>query len=460
MKKLGTLLATLLLCGMSFGQTIQYTSQVVMRNANVAGTTKSAHVAGSGSQFWTLVWNKNIADLQFPNVDGHQKIMDAVYHPPKYSTWVMTPAMFVASCQVQVDSSADGITWNSGDVVGTQNCLNSGSNQGNNIVANYVRINLTTFGGGVTGSVSVNLTGYNNNPAGGGGTPGGSPGDIQFNNAGAFGGETLVPLANGGLNADLSATGGAGKFLKQASAGAAITVVQPSFTDLTGTISQAQFPATTDLPAGGTLEWNGATSGTYSCVASTTGGNLVCSTSGGAQTLTYANGSITVGGGGNFSLIDTGGLTLTGSGTSSMVLATTISMRPGTANGQTWLYGSSSELLTLNTGSTTTDTAGNLLPAGAIIEAVVLRITTTITTSANYSIGDATTAARFCSSSSTLTSGSTQTCFNQMQGSVTTDAAGPIQTAAAKVRVTLNANPGAGAIRITVFYRQPTAPTS
>lgn len=32
----------------------------------------------------------------------------------------------------------------------------------------------------------------------GGGTPGGSTGDIQFNNAGTFGGETLVPLVNGG----------------------------------------------------------------------------------------------------------------------------------------------------------------------------------------------------------------------------------------------------------------------
>lgn len=35
-------------------------------------------------------------------------------------------------------------------------------------------------------------------PSGGGGTPAGSTGDIQYNNAGAFGGETLVPLANGG----------------------------------------------------------------------------------------------------------------------------------------------------------------------------------------------------------------------------------------------------------------------
>lgn len=41
-----------------------------------------------------------------------------------------------------------------------------------------------------------------------------------------------LALARGGTNADLSATGGTSKFLKQASAGAAITVVQPAIADL------------------------------------------------------------------------------------------------------------------------------------------------------------------------------------------------------------------------------------
>lgn len=58
----------------------------------------------------------------------------------------------------------------------------------------------------------------------GGGTPGGSNGDIQFNNSGTFGGVTLVPLANGGTDADLSATGGANKVLKQSSVGGPVTV--------------------------------------------------------------------------------------------------------------------------------------------------------------------------------------------------------------------------------------------
>lgn len=43
------------------------------------------------------------------------------------------------------------------------------------------------------------MTVTNPSPSGGGGgTPGGSSGDIQFNNSGSFGGETLVPLVNGG----------------------------------------------------------------------------------------------------------------------------------------------------------------------------------------------------------------------------------------------------------------------
>jgi len=50
---------------------------------------------------------------------------------------------------------------------------------------------------------------------GGNGTPGGSSGDIQYNNGGSFGGETLVPLANGGTNADLSASGSVTSLLAQ-----------------------------------------------------------------------------------------------------------------------------------------------------------------------------------------------------------------------------------------------------
>lgn len=80
-------------------------------------------------------------------------------------------------------------------------------------------------------------------------TPAGPSGSIQFNNGGVFGGVTLVPLANGGTNANLSLTGGPSFVLVQASAGAAITVRQLSFSDLAGSIAVTQI-------ASGTVLWS------------------------------------------------------------------------------------------------------------------------------------------------------------------------------------------------------------
>lgn len=131
-------------------------------------------------------------------------------------------------------------------------------------------------------------------------------------------------------------------------------------------------------------------------------------------------------------------------------------------NGATWTSGQSSELITLNTGGTTTDSAANLLPANSIITAVVARVTTTITAGCTgWEVGDPTTAARFTSNNVTLTAGTTGVGLNHQQGSVTTDAAGPVQTSAAKIRITCaTAAPGAGAIRVTVFYQTFVPPTS
>ena len=52
-----------------------------------------------------------------------------------------------------------------------------------------------------------------------------------------------LALARGGTNADLSATGGTSQFLRQNSSGAAVTVVQPAFTDISGAATFAQLPA-------------------------------------------------------------------------------------------------------------------------------------------------------------------------------------------------------------------------
>jgi hypothetical protein len=134
---------------------------------------------------------------------------------------------------------------------------------------------------------------------------------------------------------------------------------------------------------------------------------------------------------------------------------------PGTFGSRTTNTSASCETsygtTTLSTVATTTDTGLNCLPANAIIDSVVYRITTTITTAASFTIGDATTAARFCSTQSTLMAGTTGICFVQADQ---TGAPGPRQTSAAKVRVTTNVNPGAGVIRLIVYYHTWTAPTS
>lgn len=128
-----------------------------------------------------------------------------------------------------------------------------------------------------------------------------------------------------------------------------------------------------------------------------------------------------------------------------------------TANAAEWIHGSASELLTI-AAAATTDTTANLLPANAIIEAVVVRVTTVIPTAATFSVGDATTAARFATGvavAATTTAVGLTHCDQ-------TGAAGPKQTAAAKIRITPNLTPGAatGVVRITVFYRSFVPPQS
>ena len=131
-----------------------------------------------------------------------------------------------------------------------------------------------------------------------------------------------------------------------------------------------------------------------------------------------------------------------------------------TANGAESNVKSISESITLSTAGATTDSTADLLPANAIIKSVVARITTTITTATDWALGDATTAARFAAANSTLTAGTTAVGVAHRQGSVATDAAGPVQIAAAKLRITTTGTPGAGVIRVTVFYEELTPPTS
>lgn len=130
------------------------------------------------------------------------------------------------------------------------------------------------------------------------------------------------------------------------------------------------------------------------------------------------------------------------------------------ANAAEYIIGQASELITLSTAGTTTDSAANLLPANSIIDAVTAVVTTTITTATDWKLGDPTSAGRFSAVNATMTAGASAVGLLHMAGDVATVALGPTQAAAAKVRITTTGTPGAGVIRVTVFYRQFVAPTS
>jgi hypothetical protein len=113
-------------------------------------------------------------------------------------------------------------------------------------------------------------------------------------------------------------------------------------------------------------------------------------------------------------------------------------------------FGTLREVLTLATGGLTTDTTAKLLPANSLILGVSGMVATTITTAANWSIGDPTTATRFTAALTTLTAGFTFRGLNHANAAAA--GAALFQSADASVRVTCNANPGAGAIEIVSFF--------
>jgi len=79
-------------------------------------------------------------------------------------TWTVSGT--VSTCSVRVDSSSDGVSWGTGDIIAAQTCTSGGASTVANFTVNYVRINVTTLTGG--GSINAVYTGYINNPSGGG----------------------------------------------------------------------------------------------------------------------------------------------------------------------------------------------------------------------------------------------------------------------------------------------------
>lgn len=225
-------------------------------------------------------------------------------------------------------------------------------------------------------------------------------------------------------------------------------------------LSCTTLAASSNVTVGGALTSTGAITASAGLVGAVTG-NVTGNINGTVGAVTPAAGTFTT-------LISTGGAIngTVGASTPAAGTFTTTSAATATAttaqvvsatNGATWTRGYNTELITLSTSGTTTDSVANLLPADSIIEAVVARVTTTITTATDWKLGDATIAGRFSAVNAVMTSGSTQV------GTVHVDqtgTSGPRQTAAAKLRITTTGTPGAGVIRVTVFYRQFVAPTS
>ncbi len=130
-----------------------------------------------------------------------------------------------------------------------------------------------------------------------------------------------------------------------------------------------------------------------------------------------------------------------------------------TTNGASWLPYADSEQITLSTVGLTTDSTANLLHANSVIDAVVCRQTTAITTSTNWGISDPTTANRFAAATTIATTTLVGLDQHDPQGAAAAN--GPKQLVAAKLRITVTvSNPGAGVVRCSVFGRTAVVPAS
>jgi hypothetical protein len=113
-------------------------------------------------------------------------------------------------------------------------------------------------------------------------------------------------------------------------------------------------------------------------------------------------------------------------------------------------FGFFEEEVTLATDGLETETVAEI-PANAIVLGVMAIVTTTITTSTAWSVGDTDSAARYAANNTTLTAGEKS------------DPVGVpfLNTVARKVMITATvANPGAGKVRVLAYYLAMTLPTS
>lgn len=113
-------------------------------------------------------------------------------------------------------------------------------------------------------------------------------------------------------------------------------------------------------------------------------------------------------------------------------------------------FDSFDEEVTLATDGLETETVAKI-PANAIVLAVMAIVTTTITTSTAWSVGDTDSAARYAANNTTLTAGEKS------------DPVGVpfLNTVERSVMITTTvANPGAGKVRVVAYFLKMTLPTS
>lgn len=99
----------------------------------------------------------------------------ANFHQITWSLIGTTPT----ACTITVDTSPDNSTWTTGGAIAAQTCTSSGQSPLANVVANYIRINLSTFTS--TGQIRINYFGY----------PGGT-GNIVINSGTNTGGAAMT----------------------------------------------------------------------------------------------------------------------------------------------------------------------------------------------------------------------------------------------------------------------------
>lgn len=139
-------------------------------------------------------------------------------------------------------------------------------------------------------------------------------------------------------------------------------------------------------------------------------------------------------------------------GTYRDLIARSLFVAPSSANGQKLGLTELTELTTIAAAATTDTTIQ--MPAGAIVVAVSVRVTTAIPDATSFDVGDSGSANRFNTASVGVAANSTD---------AGTKAGAYYNASALSVRLTMNGTPPAantGRVRVTIFYFLSTPPTS